>query len=188
MADKLKNNRVSAVIGTDGREARPKHWIAMYTKPRREKKTAQDFIKKGIEVYIPLQVQIRQWSDRKKKVEVPVISMLVFAKVDDLQISTISQNTHVIRIISRSGEKQPAYIPENQIDRLKFVLGQSDVPVIFDSHPFQIDDSVEIIRGYFKGLRGEIHECPDGSTEFIVRINFLGGAKLKINKSDLIHI
>lgn len=46
MADKLKNNRVSAVIGTDGREARPKHWIAVYTKPRREKKTAQDFIKK----------------------------------------------------------------------------------------------------------------------------------------------
>ncbi len=52
--------------------------------------------------------------------------------------------------------KKAARIPETQINNLKFILGQSDPPVEFDSNPFRIDDTVEVIRGYFKGLKGEI--------------------------------
>ncbi len=187
MNDNSKFKCVSPVDGTDDREARSKFWIAFYTKPRCEKKTAQELKSRVIEIYVPIQIQIHKWSDRRRKIEVPIIPMVVFAKVDECQITTISQYTHVIKIISLPGEKKAAHIPEIQINNLKFILGQSDTPVEFDSIQFKIDDTVEVIRGYFKGLKGEIHECSDGTTELIVRIDFLGGAKLKINKLDLIH-
>lgn len=178
----------SAVNGADDREAYSKFWIAFYTKPCCEKKSARELSKSGIEIYIPLQVQIHKWSDRRKKVEVPIIPMVVFAKVNESQMTTISQYAHVIKIISQPGEKKAARIPEIQINNLKFILGQSDTLVEFDSNPFRTDDTVEVIRGYFKGLKGKIHECSDGTTELIVRIDLFGGAKLKINKQDLIHI
>ena len=46
-----------------------KHWYAVYTKPRAEKKAALALTELGIEHYLPLQTSIKQWSDRKKKVE-----------------------------------------------------------------------------------------------------------------------
>lgn len=187
MNDDSNTNGVTPVNGTDDREARSKFWIAFYTKPRCEKKAAQELRSRGIEIYIPIQIRIHRWSDRKKTIEVPIIPMVVFANVEECQMTTISQHAHVIKIISHPGERKAARIPEIQINNLKFILGQSDTPVEFDSMPFKIDDIVEVTRGYFKGLKGEIHECSDGTTDLIVRIDLLGGAKLKINKSDLIH-
>ena len=47
-------------------------WYALYTQPRQEKKVVSRLEQLGIEVYCPLLIQVRQWSDRKKKVEVPL--------------------------------------------------------------------------------------------------------------------
>ncbi len=188
MAVKMNQNDFASISGTDDREARSKFWIAAYTRSRSEKKADIELRAIGIETFLPVQQQIRQWSDRTKKVEVPIIPMVIFAYVREPELSLILSNHLIIKILSMPGEKVPAHIPTEHIERLRFILGQSDVPVEYDPHPFRIDDSVEIVRGYLKGLRGEVHECSDGSTEFIVRIDFLGGAKLKINKLDLIHI
>jgi hypothetical protein len=48
-------------------------WFALYTKPRNEKKVTETLAALGIEVYCPLVTTIKQWSDRKKKVESPLI-------------------------------------------------------------------------------------------------------------------
>jgi hypothetical protein len=51
-----------------------KHWLVIYTKPRAEKKVNERLLEEGFETYLPLQKVIRQWSDRKKKVEVPLFN------------------------------------------------------------------------------------------------------------------
>ena len=66
MADEYIPNQVSAVIGTDECEARSKFWIAVYTRPRSERKAVSELNKLGIETYLPVQKQLRKWSDRKK--------------------------------------------------------------------------------------------------------------------------
>lgn len=91
---------VSPVNGTDDREARPKFWIAAYTRPRCEKKAVAEIKKLGIETYLPTQVQIRQWSDRKKKIETAIIPMVAFFYVDKTEISLIRNHALIIRIIS----------------------------------------------------------------------------------------
>ena len=44
-------------------------WFAIYTRPKNEKKVTFSLEKMGIEAYCPMITQVKQWSDRKKKVE-----------------------------------------------------------------------------------------------------------------------
>ena len=60
-----------------------KKWLVLYTKPRNEKKVAERLTKNGFEVYCPLIKTLRQWSDRKKKVEIPMFSSYVFIHIDE---------------------------------------------------------------------------------------------------------
>ena len=46
-----------------------KLWYVIYCKPNTEKRTAQKLKELDFEVYCPTQTQVRQWSDRKKKIE-----------------------------------------------------------------------------------------------------------------------
>jgi len=187
MTDFQKSRGVTPVDGTDDREACPKFWIALYTRPRSEKKVKNTLDKMGIETYLPIQKQMRQWSDRKKLVDVVVIPMVIFVNADKGELYQIINHPLILRPFTLPGCKVVATIPVNQIERLKFILGQSDVPVEFDTQIFDTNDNVEVIRGHFMGLKGEVHECSDGTTEVIVRIDLLGGAKLKISKCDLVH-
>ena len=57
----------SFVNGTNDREAYPKRWIAVLVQMNCEKKASTLLNKSGYETYIPIQQEIHQWSDRKKK-------------------------------------------------------------------------------------------------------------------------
>ncbi|MCB0698142.1 MAG: UpxY family transcription antiterminator, partial [Chitinophagaceae bacterium] len=58
-------------------------WYVLYTKSRNEKKVAKRLEEKGIEVYCPLREEVRQWSDRKKKVAEPVFRSYLFVTLAD---------------------------------------------------------------------------------------------------------
>lgn len=94
---------VSSVNGTDDREAHPKSWIALYTRPRSEKKVRAYLDSIGVENYLPVQNQLRQWSDRKKLVEVVVIPMVIFVLIDKSEILNIINNSLIIKPLSLPG-------------------------------------------------------------------------------------
>lgn len=184
MNDDLNTHCVTPVNGTDDREARSKFWIAAYTRPRSEKKAVAEIQKLGIETYLPTQILIKQWSDRKKKIETAIIPMVAFFYVDQNEISLIRNHELIIRIISQPGEKGYASIPDSQIEKLKFVLGQSDVPVSFVPD-LKVEDNVRIVRGNLIGLTGKVIQSEDGETDIIVGIDFLGGCKLRIKRLNI---
>ena len=47
-------------------------WFVLVTKSRAEKKVAEDLQKLGLEAYCPTVVRVKEWSDRKKKIVIPV--------------------------------------------------------------------------------------------------------------------
>jgi transcription antitermination factor NusG len=55
-----------------------KKWLVFYTKSRNEKSAYKNLKKFGFEPYLPLQKVLRQWSDRKKKVELPLFNSYIF--------------------------------------------------------------------------------------------------------------
>lgn len=178
---------VPAVDVTDDREARSKFWIAAYTRPRSEKKVALELRKIGIETYVPIQKQLRIWSDRRKFVEIPVIPMIIFAKISEADILILREHSLIIRIISQPGMKVAAHIPTDQIDNLKYMLGQSEIPVSFENGDFKSDDFVTIVRGSLTGLIGQVKDVKDDMTEVWISIDLLGGTIVKIKSSELEH-
>ena len=187
MISAKESRRVSSVIGTDDREAHPKSWIALYTRPRSEKKVRAYLDSIGVENYLPVQNQLRQWSDRKKLVEVVVIPMVIFVLIDKSEISNIINNSLIIKPLSLPGGgiKEHAVIPECQIARLKFILGQSEYPVSFDPAILKVKDKVRVVRGPLMGLTGEILTCDDKFLDLAVPVGISGVARLKIEKINV---
>ncbi|MDE6255735.1 MAG: hypothetical protein K2M39_06030, partial [Muribaculaceae bacterium] len=83
------------------------------------------------------------------------------------------------------GLKEPAIIPESQIARLKFILGQSEYPVSFDPAILKVNDKVRVVRGPLMDLTGEILSCDDKFLELGVPVGIRGCARLKIEKINV---
>lgn len=161
------------------------YWIAAYTRPKSEKKAARELSNMGISVYLPTQIQVHNWSDRKKKIEAVIIPMVLFAYVSDENIDKIRKNHLIIRLLTYPGERNVAHIPLEQIEKLKFILGQSDIPAEYDPNVFRVKDRVRVVRGKLMGLCGEVQSCSESHYKLVIQIDLLGGAKLKIPKNDI---
>jgi transcriptional antiterminator RfaH len=96
-------------------------WYAVYTKSRTEKVVSKMLHIEGIEHYLPLQKVLRQWSDRKKWVEEPLIRSYIFVRISDSKeyFRTI-QTQGVVKFITFEG--QAASIPDQQIENIKLLL------------------------------------------------------------------
>lgn len=73
------------------------NWYVIYTKPKWEKKVAEQLADAGIECYCPLITQVRQWSDRKKKVVVPLFNSYVFVRLEDCDRNLVFQSPGAVR-------------------------------------------------------------------------------------------
>ena len=93
------------------------HWYAVYVKSRAEKKAQIELQQKGIENFLPLQRKLRQWSDRKKWVEMPLIPGYLFVRISRKEYDLTLQSTQVVSFVRFEGTA--ATIPDNQIDYLK---------------------------------------------------------------------
>jgi len=145
------------------------HWYAVYTKSRYEKKLASSLQEKGIEAYVPLRKVLKQWSDRKKMVDEPLIRSYCFVKVGKQQYFEVLNTPGAVRYVWFSGK--PATIPEKQINVLKVIAG-SDIEVETLSGNIEPGTLVRVIAGPLIGLTGELIRHA-GKNKVIIRIDHL---------------
>lgn len=126
-----------------------RHWYILYTLTRHEKKVKQLLEKSQVESYLPLHFIWRQWSDRKKRVEVPLFSNYVFIKSSLKGLYNALQIPGVLRYLSNSDG--PERIDDLQIRFIKNIL-KDEVQVT--SHFLNEGDKVEFVSGPFQGLQG----------------------------------
>jgi len=97
-------------------------WLAVYTRPRWEKKVNQLLIEKGLESYCPLNKVRRKWSDRVKVVEEPLFKSYVFVKVNDEDRSAVRMTNGAINFVYWNGK--PAVIKEKEIIAIRRFLDE----------------------------------------------------------------
>jgi len=153
---------------TKAKQVVPK-WYALYTKSRAEKLVHGRLVETGIETFLPLQKTYRQWTDRKKLVEKPLLPSYVFVKVIPKQFPAVYETIGVVKFISFEGH--PVSIPQNQIDNLKLLLN-SDAEIEVTSEILARGDSVKVMSGSLVGLTGELISF-GGKKRLIVRIDKL---------------
>ena len=144
-------------------------WYAVYTHPRAEKLAFSRLEEAGVESFLPLQKTWRQWSDRKKMVEKPLLSSYLFVKVRKKEFPRVYGISGVVKFISFEG--QPVPIPQKQIDNLKLIVN-SDAEIEVSGEVFAKGDNVEVVAGSLTGLTGELIRI-GGKKRVIVRIDRL---------------
>ncbi len=133
-----------------------KKWLVVKTRPNAEKKVAERLASKDIEVYLPLYTTMKQWSDRKKKVQKPLISSTVFVHVEEKERELLWNVVGVSGMLYYLGK--PAVVREEEIVILQQML-QEGIYESVELSPTLIEgQEVEITGGDFKGLRGIVVE------------------------------
>ena len=146
------------------------HWYPVCTLYNAEKKACEVLSSKGIEVYMPLKKELRQWSDRKKWVYEPLIKSYLFVRITQQQQTEVLMTKGVLRFIYFSGKITP--MPDRQIEELKLLLANESELEISD-HVFEKGEEVVLKAGPLKGLRGEIVSF-HSEKRFIIRIDYIG--------------
>lgn len=153
-----------------------KSWFALYTKPRNEFKAAKQLETVGVEYYLPTIVKISHWSDRKKKINEPLLRGYIFIFSNEKERILSLEQQSIVRCICQRG--RPARIPEWQIDNLKKML-QTNAE-------FHIKEGlvpgvkVKIKDGPFQGVIGIVQEAEVGKA-IVVSIDLL-------NRSVIAHL
>ena len=161
--------------GTGEGVAHSKRWYVALVRMHHEKKVAERLDKMGIENFVPVQQEIHQWSDRRKKVEAVLLPMMVFVHADPKERMEVLSFSTVSRYMVMRGESTPAVIPDEQMARFRFMLDYSEEAVCMNSSPLARGEKVRVIKGPLTGLVGELVNV-DGKTKIAVRLNLLGCA------------
>jgi transcription antitermination factor NusG len=147
------------------------HWYAIRVKSRAEKKVDAELIEQGIETFLPLQRKLRIWSDRKKWVEMPLISGYVFVHISRKEYEIVLRTFNVVCYINFNGKA--AVIRDYDILILKRMLGQSELELEVTKENLRPGQMVEIISGPLCGVVGELIDFK-GRNKVALRIPPLG--------------
>lgn len=139
-------------------------WYAVYVRSRYEKKVHHYFLEKGLSSFLPLIETVRQWSDRKKKVEEPLIRGYVFVRINyQKEHIHVFDTDGVVKFIGIG--RTPSVISERDIDWLKRLTREPDaIGETVISIP--VGKKVRVLAGPFKDMEGVVRK--EGREERLV--------------------
>ena len=82
-----------------------KKWFVLCTKPRHELKVTDRLSGLGLEVYAPTRIEVRQWSDRTKKVTIPLLPSMVLVCLLEKETHTVFEVPGVLRYLFEHGKR-----------------------------------------------------------------------------------
>ena len=128
------------------------YWYVLYTQPKKERKVTDGISTLGIEAYCPMFTQIKQYSDRKKKVQQPLLPSYVLVRLLEKDRSKVFDVPGVVRYVFWLGK--PAVVRECEIETLR-----NSAKGVYDRISItniQKGDVMEIPSGPFKGQQGTV--------------------------------
>ena len=102
-------------------------WLVLYVKRQNEKKVQERLEALGITCYLPTITVVRQWSDRKKKLQIPAVSGVVFVQLTPEDKLIVFDVPGVVRYLFLDGAV--AQVPHHEIETMQAHLagkGQID--------------------------------------------------------------
>ena len=130
-------------------------WYAVRAHVGSELQVLQRLENKGVNAFLPCSRKKRQWSDRTKTIQVPLIPGYVFVKIElrsRLRLRTME--TAGVHSFVRFGESYPD-IPEDHIERLKR-LSESSVDAASVPGVLCRGQRVRVRSGALAGIEGNL--------------------------------
>lgn len=147
-----------------------KKWYAMYTHSRAEKKVLDSLIQLGIEAYLPIKRELRQWSDRKKWVETPIINSYIFVRIEESHMKLVYAVPGLVGYVNSKGK--PAVIPEWEMEAMRRTVdGKMDYSI--EQQTIRKGETIRMMSGPLQGIEGEITDIK-GKTKLCIRVSHVG--------------
>jgi len=152
----------------DNHDSAPAYWRVFYTRPRAEKKCECLLFEQNVEVFLPIRTVVKQWKDRKKKIDEPLFPNYIFARVDERERIEVLGTRGIVRCVTFGGSL--AEITQSEISQLKLLQTHPGWLETVCGQHFKIGAKITIEAGPLRGLKGEVIEYR-GTTRLIVRVS-----------------
>jgi transcription antitermination factor NusG len=157
-------------------------WYAVVTRYRCERKVCTSLQQVGVTVFLPLVEQIHRWSDRNKRIFVPLFAGYLFICLQWTPSARLMvlRTPGVMRFVEFGQET--AAIPTQQIEHLKLLLSQG---IHFSLHAFlNVGQRVRIRGGCLDGLEGILEH--NGEKSLVISIESIQrSVAIRIENYDL---
>lgn len=150
-----------------------KHWHALYVRSRSERKVLSQLEEMGVEAYLPLITRIKQWSDRRKKIEEPLFKSYVFVHSSYRQYYDILNVYGVVRFVTF--EHHAVIVPDKQIVAIKKYIDDplDDEQALKKNDDLRVGQKVRITNGPLQGLIGKLVSI-DNKRRLVIYIESVG--------------
>lgn len=135
-------------------------WYALCTRPRHEKTVFERLRRKDVNTFLPLVHRTHRWSDRHKKVQIPLFPGYAFVRIPTSAESSllVLRTPGVVRFVGAGWRGFP--IPDEQIEALQRVLAHNVSCALF---PFlRVGQRVRIRGGCLNGVEGRLVALKNG--------------------------
>jgi len=140
------------------------NWYVLYTKARKEKLVASQLQSLGIKAYCPMITTTRQWSDRKKKVSIPLISSCVFIQTKEADRDQVFQVPGTVRYLFWLNK--PAIVRNSEIETLEtWLSGENTTASVENILP---GDTFKIKDGAFKDKEGIVNQVDKNRIQLLL--------------------
>jgi len=143
-------------------------WHVAYTMPKSEQKAFDLLQRAGITAFYPIQSVLRKWSDRIKRLELPLFPNYIFVRVTPQRRFEVTGMDGIVRYISFGGK--PAIVPVHTMESLKKMSGS--VLEVEENSFCRIGMPVMICEGPFAGIKGYLLKR-NGQSRLQVRVDTL---------------
>lgn len=140
------------VIGEPATGNEVAHWYAAYTLANHERGVAEQLVRKGVQNFLPLYESIRQWKDRRVRLQLPLFPGYVFVRIALSEKLAVLRLTGVARLVG-FGER-PVPLSNEEVEGLRKGMGSQ---LRMEPHPYvsmSKGQRVRILRGPLAGMEG----------------------------------
>lgn len=156
-------------------------WYAAYTSANHEKRVAEQLKLRSVEHFLPLYDLVRQWKDRRMKLQLPLFPGYVFVHLALRDRPRVLQSPGVVHLVSFDGH--PAPLPEEDIQGIRNCLshGYQVAP-----HPYlRAGRRVRVKAGALEGLEGTILRRKNGTRLVLSFDLIMRSLTVEVDESDL---
>jgi transcription antitermination factor NusG len=163
-----------------------KTWLAVYTKPRWEKKVARHLEQKNIENYCPLNMVQHQWSDRKKIILEPLFKSYVFVRISETEKQSVLQTNGVMNFVYWL--KKPAVIRDDEIITIRKFMNEYKTAHLIKTN-VDLNDRIRIIGGPLMEREGIILEVKHKTVKILLpSLGYTIVAEIEKNNLEKINL
>jgi transcription antitermination factor NusG len=161
--------QITGNVGLLEQDRQPR-WYAIYTSANHEKCVHEQLGRRGIESFLPLYASVRQWKDRKVRLQLPLFPNYLFARIalrDRLQVLRVPG---VARFVGFHAG--PCALQETEIESLRRVTRA--LPS-FRAEPYPYLTAgrcVQVKTGPLAGIAGILVERRNG-TRFVISVDLI---------------